>query len=388
MRLSYSQIEWFLRCPYVYKCIFIDKARIPKNENAAFGGILHEVMQNMYARVPFIPTLTESLQFYEKQWSARLLPSYFANMVQEQVYFKEGLRIIQNYYKQNNTEETSVMSVERFFEVPIEDKERGKIHLLTGRIDRIDKAANNLEIIDYKTGKALKTNAQVAQDLQLSLYHLAVQSLWPDLVMRYHGNISVSLYFLRHGEKISVKKTEDELEKTKRELIEYIRLIEDAIATNSFEPKHSSLCSMEPYSRFCPFFSDKYRVNKPPLLNKQEVNNAVKSYVELKEQEKTVKKQIAELNGVIHNYLDGEKLESIFDGDLGITRSQSPLYAIDVPAIKALLKSLGRWEEVLEISKTKLAKLKKELPQEYREKIDKAQIQKGITKSLRIKKSR
>lgn len=386
MRLSYSQIEWFLRCPYVYKCLFIDKEPVPKNQDAAYGGILHEVMQNMYERKPFVPTLTQSLQFYEEQWNKRSLPSYFANTIQEQVYFKEGLSIIKNYYTKCNVEESLVMSVERFFEVPIEDKERGSIHLLTGRIDRIDKTQDSLEIVDYKTGKTLKTYAEVAEDLQLSLYYLGVQSLWPDMVERYHGNIRVSLYFLRHGEKISVKKSEDELEKTKRQLIQYIRRIEDAILTNSFEAKFSSLCAREPYSRLCPFFKDKYRINKPPLPNKQEVGDAIKTYTVLKEQEKLVKKQITELSKTIHLYLDEEKLESIFDGDVGITRSQFFLYTIDVPVIRALLERLGRWEEVIEVSKNKLAKLKKELPQEYRKKIDEAKIQKGVSKSLRIKK--
>lgn len=385
MRLSYSQIEWFLRCPYVYKCIFIDKEPVSKGKDAAFGGILHEVMQNMYAQTPFIPTLTQSMQFYEKQWDKRSLPSFFANAMEEQVYFKEGLNIIQDYYRQHGGEEVSIMSVERFFEVPIKDSKRGKIHLLTGRIDRIDKKANRLEIIDYKTGKTLRTNAQVSQDLQLSLYHLGVGALWPDLIERYRGNIFVSLYFLRHGEKISVKKQEEELEKTKKELIDYIGRIEDAIAKNSFEPKASFLCAREPYSRLCPFFKDRYRVNKPPLPNKQEVGDGVKAYIRLKEQEKALKKQITELSAMIHFYLDEEKLESIFDENIGITRSQSPLYTIDVPAIKAILESLGRWDEVLEISKTKLTKLKKELPKEYRKKIDEAQIKKGTTKSLRIK---
>lgn len=385
MRLSYSQIEWFLRCPYVYKCIFIDKEPVPKGKHAAYGGILHEVMQNMYTRAPFIPTLTQSMQFYEKQWDKRLLPSFFANAIEERVYFKEGLSVIQDYYRRHGGDEVSVMSIERFFEVPIKDSKRGKIHLLTGRIDRIDKTANSLEIIDYKTGKTLKTNAQVAQDLQLSLYHLGVQSLWPDLIERYSGNVYVSLYFLRHGEKISVKKAQYELEKTKKDLVEYIGRIEDAVATNSFEPKPSSLCAQEPYSRLCPFFKDKYRVNKPSLPNKQEVGDGVKTYIKLKEQEKALKKQISQLSATIHLYLDEEKLESIFDGDIGITRSQSPLYTIDTPVIKVILESLGRWEEVIEISKTKLTKLKKELPQEYRKKIDEAQIKKGTTKSLRIK---
>lgn len=386
MRLSYSQIEWFLRCPYVYKCLFIDKERIPKNKEAAFGGILHEVMEYIYKNKPFIPTLTESLQFYEKQWQSGNLFPLFTNEEQENVYFKEGLSIIKDYYGQNNIEETDVLSVERFFEVPVEDRERGELHLLTGRIDRIDKTKNGIEIIDYKTSKVLKTNREVTRDLQLALYYLGVWHLWPDLIERYSDNVRVSLYFLRHGENISVKKTKEELEKTKEELLNYIRHIEDAIKTNSFEAKPSPLCAKEPYSRLCPFFKDQYRTQKPPLPNKQEVSEAVKGYVQLKEQEKSLKQQIAALNKIIHFYLDGEGLEGIYDGELGIARSQSPLYEIDIAALKMVLESLGRWEDVLEVSSAKLAKIARELPIEYRKKIEEVKKIKGINRSLRIKR--
>lgn len=385
MRLSYSQLEWFLRCPYLYKYQFIDKQVFPKGKDAAFGGLLHRALEELYKRKPIIPTLTELLSFYEEEWQKRSLHAYFANEVETNVHFKEGMRMLKDFYESNDIGGTHILALEQFFNVPVQDRQTGQIHTLSGRIDRIDKTKEGIEIIDYKTSRVLKSKKQTSGDLQLSLYHLGVSFLWPEMIKKYRNRISVALYFLRHGEKVIVKKTPEELKATEDTLLRYIRDIEEAIRTNTFEPRPSLLCAREPYARICPFFRDRYRQEKPKI-REHEVGDVVTEYLSLKEQERQIKTRIAQLNEMIHDYLDEQKLEGIFDGDKGITRSHSPLYEFDRSLLKEILDELGKWEEVLDISQSKLKKILKELPEVYREKIKKAQKVKGVSKSLRIKK--
>ena len=383
MRISYSQIEWFLRCPYLYKYQFIDKHKLSKGKDAVFGSLLHDAMEHIYASRPAYPTFSEALVFFEKEWEHKEAPSFFSSELDAQVHFKEGLRIIKDYYAKADFESTNTIAIEKFFEVPIEDPKTNEVHLLTGRIDRIDKTKEGIEVIDYKTNKSLKSKRQVAQDLQLSLYHLGFVSLWPDLANEY--DIHVSLYFLRHNEKISVQKKQAELETTRAKLIEYIQQIKIAVEKNSFPPKPSLLCQMEPYGRVCPYFKDRYRENKPRIAS-EEVNDVIKEYSALKAQERSVKNRIVELNAMIQAYLDEQGLEGIFNDTTGIVRSQLPRYELKKEAIKLILEPLGRWLDVLEISQAKLKIIRNEIPEEYQKKIVQAQELKSITKILRMKK--
>ncbi len=386
MRISYSQLEWFLRCPYLYKYQYIDKNKFSKGKDAVFGSLLHDTLEHVYAQRPAFPTLSETLAFFEKEWERKEAESFFDSPLDAGVHFKEGLRIIKDYYGKNDFENSSVLALEKLFEVPIEDSKTKETHVLTGRIDRIDKTPQGIEVIDYKTSKTLKSKKQVAQDLQLALYHLGIAELWPDLVAQYKDNIYVSLYFLRHNEKVSVQKKQEELDDIKNKLLGYIQDITQAIDKDDFPPRASLLCAREPYSRICPYFKDRYRIEKPKIQNQTEVSDIIKEYGTLKSQEKVIKHRLGELNVMIQDYLDQEALEGIFNDASGIIRAQMTRYEFEKELIRSILNPLGKWDDVVDISPTKLKKVMSYLSQEQRKKIDSAKTVKGVTKMLRQKK--
>jgi putative RecB family exonuclease len=60
-------------------------------------------------------------------------------------------------------------------------------------VDRVDATDSGYEVIDYKLDREIRTQAQVDDDLQLGLYHVALegaQGITPE---------SLTLYFLRHN---------------------------------------------------------------------------------------------------------------------------------------------------------------------------------------------
>ena len=70
---------------------------------------------------------------------------------------------------------------------------------LTALIKLTDDA---FEVIDYKTAKKMPAQKNVDTDLQLSIYHLGMANRWPS-IKEENRPVKVSLYYLKHGEKLS-----------------------------------------------------------------------------------------------------------------------------------------------------------------------------------------
>jgi RecB family exonuclease len=65
-------------------------------------------------------------------------------------------------------------------------------YLISGYIDRIDSwGEDGVKIIDYKTGKWEVSPKDIPTNLQLGIYAMAVDYLYPD------KNIYAELYYLR-----------------------------------------------------------------------------------------------------------------------------------------------------------------------------------------------
>jgi len=386
MRLSYSQIDWFLRCPYIFKYQYIDKHRLPSGKAAVFGGLMHKVLEFIHKDSLLTPTPTQAMQFFEQKWEKNNLEKYFKTKIDAEKHYEEGLRIIKDYYESNDFSKIKILALEKRFEIPLIDK-NGESHILSGIIDRIDKMPDEtLEVIDYKTSVSMKTEREIKSDLQLSIYYLGLNSLWPDMVKKHQGKVKAGLYFLRHGEKISTEKTQEELNETKNKLLGYIKNIKRAITENKFPAKPSSLCKYEPYNDICPYFKNINQKEKLKIKN-QEVDDVIREFEDLKINKKQIENKIKELQDKINNYLDEEKLEGIYNKEKtkGIIRSLIENYEYDQEKLKNILTSLQRWDDVLNLSQVKLNKVLIELPFEIKSEIEKLKILKRETKSLRLK---
>ena len=102
------------------------------------------------------------------------------------------------------------MDLESSFNILIQDDQ--ETHILRGKIDRIDKLKDGVfEIVDYKTDRRLPSQESADNNIQLSIYHLALTSRWPNL----NGGSKIEFIFLKHGEKLTTKRTSAKLEETK-----------------------------------------------------------------------------------------------------------------------------------------------------------------------------
>ncbi|MHB8651803.1 MAG: RecB family exonuclease [Minisyncoccota bacterium] len=372
MKTSYSALETYKICPQKYKFQIIDRIKTPKRMEAVFGTLIHSALNYMFERNPLYPTLDEVINYYTNQFKETaervVWTSPDRKEAEEKMYFEEGIKLLKNFYKKNQPWTFNVLELEGRFSLELTDDLSGKVHTLSGIIDRIDKDAESeiYEIIDYKTGKKMPAQKDLENNLQLGLYHLAIINRWPHLKP---DQVKVSLYFLRHNDKVSATPTDETVDRLKKTVLATIREIETATQTGVFPPLPSGLCNFCGYRKICPMWSHEYKRKEVPAPNEVEVGFAIKEFFDLKATSDAQKKRSAELREVILRYMEQEQIERVF-GDPGyITKSTIERTAFDIENAEMMLKSLGVWEKILEPDTKRLEKLFPSLPDAIQEEL-------------------
>lgn len=330
MRTSYSALETFKNCPLKYKYQEIDRIKIPKNIESIFGGSVHSALKYMFERSPLYPTFDQVIDFFRNLWDK--------NKPDE--YYKDGISILERFYKHNQPWNFNVVDLESRFEVDLEN------HTLAGIIDRIDKNEDVYEIIDYKTSRKMPSQSSIDNDFQMSIYHLGLTKRWPHLDP---SKIKLSFYFLKHGEKISTSRNQEQLENTKKIILKTIDDINERIKDNyNFPPLPSGLCDWCGYRQMCPMwkhlYDKKYAGEK--IKNEAELEAAVKEYFDIKTQGEKNNERLNELKMLIQSFMDEQKVERVFGEEGYITKKLLERNIYDIKKIKEILEELGRWQEV------------------------------------------
>lgn len=400
MRTSYSAIDTYLQCPQKYKFQNIDRIRTPKSKEAIFGTLVHSTLKFMFKRDPLFPTLDEVINYFRENWPARevfeaeskndpLKRSWTDE--EEKAYLEEGVKMLKNFYAKNAPWNFSVVDLESRFEVTLEEKKTGETHILAGIIDRIDKTSDDeYEIIDYKTSKRMPSQDGLNKNLQLSLYSLGIQKRWPHIKPE---NIKLSLYFLKHGEKLSTQATEETTQKTKEHILSTIAEIQQKTHENKeFEPMPSPLCDWCAFKPICPAWRHLYRKNQETgIINQEETNKIIKEFFEMKKSVQQNEERLKELQGQIKDYMEKENLTRVFGDEGVISKKIIQRYEYDWEKIKYLLSPLGKWGEILKADETKLKRILGEVPEKIRIAITKTRtISKEyttLTASLKVMKT-
>lgn len=364
MRTSYSSLNTYKTCPLKFKHETIDKIPAPKSKEAFVGGLVHKALHFMFTKSPLFPTLDEVINFFHKLWNQKKEKDSWEEE-EELIYQKEGIDILKKFYKSNPPWNFHVVDLESRFEVLIEDPRENEPHILAGIIDRVDKLNDgSYEIIDYKTAKRMPSQDIVDNDLQMSIYNLGILKRWPHLI---NQKIKLTLHFLKHDEKISTYRSPESLNKTKQEIIKSIYEIKERLRNNDFPPTPSALCDWCGYRKICPAWRHLYP-DQWPSLNSEEIKNVIKEYFELKEKSQTAGARIKELQAIINNFMEKEKIQRVFGEDGYISKNIRTAVSYDLEKAKAILQSLGKWDEILKIDERKLEKVVANLSPDFQEK--------------------
>ncbi len=270
---SHSKLSTFEQCPLKYKYKYIDKIKplIEKTIEAHLGSSVHNALEWLYnnAQKKIIPTIDDIINYYINSWEQDYNDKIL--IVKEGLtakdYFNKGVEFLMNYYSKYYPFKDGTIECEKRISIILE----GDIKI-QGFIDRLvhNIETGEYEIHDYKTANSLPTREKIDEDRQLALYSIAIKEHYgkdKEVVLIWH--------YLAHNQKISSKRTNEQLEKLKKETLKLIKNIESA---EKFPPNKSVLCHWCEYKSICPVWN-------PDIRDIAQMQKTIKDF-EIKENEK------------------------------------------------------------------------------------------------------
>ncbi|RLJ07231.1 MAG: hypothetical protein DRP13_04155 [Candidatus Aenigmatarchaeota archaeon] len=357
---SHSRLSTFEQCPYKFKLKYIDKVIPPLAETVeAFLGILvHRTLEKLYRDLRFqkYNTLQELLDFYNSEWRKKWNPEIIMVRKEytEENYRKMGEQYIRNYfesYKPFNQETT--IGLEQKIKIALDPEKR---FVLQGVIDRLAWKNGVYEIHDYKTSFGLPLKQYLKEDRQLALYTMAVKEAYHDA-----KDVELVWHFLSVNKEVRMRKTEEELERLRKETIELIKTIE---AEREFKPKVSNLCDWCEFRPVCPMWSHIYKLEKASVngyLNDPGVK-LVNKYAELMTKRKEIENEIEKVKEALINFCKNEGCNVVGGSDFnakvwfGKTLKIPGKNEKEREELEKIIKALGKWEEVSDLNPVLLSK--------------------------------
>jgi DNA helicase-2/ATP-dependent DNA helicase PcrA len=232
--LSASDIDTYRTCPLKYK--FARVFRIPQEPtlHQRFGIAVHQVLERFHAREAGSRTLAELLGLLDVSWRR----AGFSDSEEERQLRGKATAALERYYTRFESDDSEPMWFERPFAFRLGP------HLLRGRVDRVDRlASGEYELIDYKTGRP-KSAAQLADDVQLSLYAVGAREAWQLESSRQ------AYYYLLDDQKVEVPLDDGDRSEWIREVVTEVG---EGIMSQGFEPTPSfGACTFCDYRLMCP----------------------------------------------------------------------------------------------------------------------------------------
>jgi RecB family exonuclease len=230
--LSASDVETYRSCPLRYKLARVLKIPTEQTLSQRFGIVVHQVLERYHAAGG--ETAGELLDLLEAAWRRGGIGE--GPLERElQVKARAALR---RYHERLHEQAAQPLWFERSFAFELGP------HHVRGRVDRVDRLPNGeFELIDYKTGYA-KSEEELGEDVQLSLYALAAREAWE------LGETRQAYYYVLDDRKVPVPRRDaDDAEWVH----ETVLRVGEGILAQDFEPTPSAaVCAHCDYRIVCP----------------------------------------------------------------------------------------------------------------------------------------
>ena len=171
LKLSSSAIDNFRKCPQQYAFSKLWCLAEGPRATLSFGSVMHTTIKRFLEQVKNGNTLPfeEVQRIYETEWTS----AGYEDEYQEAEYKKDGLEQLRVFHAAILAEAPKILEQEKPFELPLENDV-----ILAGRMDQVNSLGRNqVEIVDYKTGKPRK-ESEIRKSLQLSIYALAAKEIF------------------------------------------------------------------------------------------------------------------------------------------------------------------------------------------------------------------
>jgi putative RecB family exonuclease len=359
---SHSRLETYENCPRQYKLQYLDKVEIEETESveAFLGARVHDALEKLYKDVGMtkLPSVEEVVSDFDRLWDENWHQG--VNIVRSEYtaenYRELGRKYLTEYYRQHHPfDQSRTIALERLVFFPLDEE---KQYWIRGVIDRLAVAPDGTyEIHDYKTSGRLKTQEEIDKDRQLALYHIALARMWDDV-----EDVDLVWHYLAFGKELRSRRSPDQLETLKQEVMDLIRIIE---ADQDFRPRETALCDWCPYPEYCP--AKRHGVLTAGLAASKYLGepgvSLVNRYADLDRKKNQVEKEMADVREALIQYARDNQVEVIRGSDNRVLVRFYRGLAFpgrEDPArkdLEELVKELGLWEKVAVMSPVSLAKL-------------------------------
>lgn len=273
MLLSASRVKQWMDCPLQAHFHYDLKLDRINGGPAAFGNCIHHVLEWLnYYPTPFgddveAKAINKFLYHWNNPESLGLIVDYYPPRTSFNHYRDVGIKVIKDVVKRHEYVKRTLIGTEIHFVVPF------GAHRLTGKIDLLEVRGNTkgnqvLRIIDYKGGGKAPTKAELAMDVQFTIYDYAVScpEFWigdgtpqnpgiphgADFMEAFFDLPRVAIWYHLRGQN-----GPKEIDAGPRDEVDYRRLykvaeqIERAIEKEVFVPKIGDACSRCDYRNHC-----------------------------------------------------------------------------------------------------------------------------------------
>jgi len=247
---SHSKLSTFEQCPLKFKYRYIDfiTPEFKETIECFLGKQVHNTLDWLYNREDRETlNLDDIINHFIQNWNQNFNPQI--KIIKQELttehYFNKGIKSLINYFLSNTPFKDNTIATEKkiFFNLDSDGK-----YKLIGYIDRLvyNKETNIFEIHDYKTSNSMKSQEELDKDRQLALYSLAIRELYQEA-----NDVHLIWHFLEHNKKMISKRTTEQLQQLKQEILNLIKKIE---LENEFLANPGILCNWCEFQNYCPYF--------------------------------------------------------------------------------------------------------------------------------------
>jgi DNA helicase II / ATP-dependent DNA helicase PcrA len=239
LKLSASAVDSYRKCPQLFLFSRLWSLKEGPAATLSFGSVMHTTVRRFIdqfrkgVKLPF----DEVARVFETEWTS----AGYEDEYQESEYKKDGIEQLRVFHAEFLANPPEVLEQEKSFELPLENNV-----IINGRIDQINSLGKkDVEIIDYKTGKARK-EADARRDLQLSIYAIAAKEILE------LNPVRLAFHYLQNNQIQSTTRTDKQLDEAQK-------VVQEAAAdirAGEFSPKRGFACRGCAYKPICPAYEE------------------------------------------------------------------------------------------------------------------------------------
>jgi len=246
--LSPSKVTSFRQCALAFRFTAIERLPEPPTVWTVKGTLVHSTLERLFWRHrrgerSLVAALTELSGAWDElqtdpEWTGLALTPGEA-----EGFRNEAEELVKNYFRLEDPNDVTPVGIEVTLEARLGDLR------LRGIIDRLDLTPDGeLEVIDYKTGRAPSVAFEQAKLVGVNIYAL----LCSEVLGKRPA--AVRLFHLKEPTVITAQPSEQAISGQRQKALAIWSAIERGCQTEDFRPKTGPLCNYCRFQEFCPAF--------------------------------------------------------------------------------------------------------------------------------------